>query len=52
MGQYFRLNRMIDHEVGGEGLTQCEFIKAPLGQTESTATGIGVMVIGSTFIVG
>jgi hypothetical protein len=52
MGQYFRLNRMIDHEVGGEGLTQCEFIKAPLGQTEGTATGIGVMIIGSTFIVG
>lgn len=52
MGQYFRLNRMIDHEVGGEGLTQCEFIKAPLGQTEGTAVGIGVMIIGSTFIVG
>ena len=42
---------MIDHEVGGEGLTQCEFIKH-LGQTEGTAVGIGVMVIGSTFIVG
>lgn len=52
MGQYFRLNRMIDHEVGTETLTQCEFIKAPLGQTEAAPTGIGVMIIGSTFIVG
>lgn len=27
MGQYFRLNKIIDHEVGKEMVTQCEFIK-------------------------
>lgn len=32
MGQYFRLNKIIDHEIGRESLTQCEFIKTTIQQ--------------------
>ena len=52
MGQYFRLNRMIDHQLGMETVTQCEFIKAPLAQTEAITTGIGYMIIENDFIIG
>lgn len=52
MGQYFRLNKVIDHKIGGNSLTQCEFIKAPLSETGDVNVGIGVMVIGTTFIIG
>ena len=33
LNQYFRLNRIIDHEVGSVGLTQCEFIKITKSNT-------------------
>jgi len=52
MGQYFRLNKVIDHIIGGKNVTQCEFIKAPLSETGDVAIGIGVMAIGTTFIIG
>lgn len=52
MGQYFRLNKVIDHKVGLNGVTQCEFIKAPLAETGDVNVGIGVMAIGTTFIIG
>ncbi len=54
-GQYFRLNRIIDHMIGVEQVTECEFIKSKISlQTlpDPTAGGIGVMIIESTFIVG
>lgn len=55
MGQYFRLNKMIDHEIGGEQVTQMEFIKSKISQQTAIPVvnnGIGVMILESTFIVG
>lgn len=54
-GQYFRLNRMIDHEIGGQTVTQMEFIKSrPALQFIPTPLGYGIgwMTIGTTNIVG
>lgn len=55
MGQYFRLNKVIDHYIGTESVTECEFIKSKLRTQElppPAEGGIGYMIIGSTFKVG